>query len=696
MGSEDVITTQEGAAASSDVRTGYLSGPGFVNEPVRYSVVNGIALFQGCIELGPVEAVEADAAAQRAQLSGMAAQADTGAPAPMEMKGVALPGDSTFLWTNGVVPFVIDGGLPDPGRVNQAIAHIHENTPVRFVARTTQANYVRFIRNPGQNWSSSPIGMRGGEQIIRLSDGSNMGVIVHECCHSLGILHEQSRCDRDQFVQIRYDNITAGFEGNFDKFCAAQGFQDYFDYDYGSIMHYGATSFSKNGQPTIVPLRAGVTIGQRNGLSTNDRLTIAHLYARFFGTGHTGVWRSGSGTYGLWVNADWQSFHQKWQEWGQQGLRLTDIHVRRVGNEDRYSGVWLQGTGAYGLWVNASWDSLVAKWKEWGQQGLRLVDLNVRRVGNQDLYSGVWQAGTAAYGLWGNASWDSFVAKWQEWGQQGLRLVDINAHTVGGQTRYTGIWLAGTGGYGLWANATKEGFIAKWKEWAQQGLRLVDIDVHQDGGVNRYSGVFLPGTDAYYLWADVPWESFRARWQQLGAQGLRLIDYEFTTPAMADAGDLDMAGTPAAAAALDDIPVGFGGIFTETGEPADLAAAAAAAHDAMPAMAGSSSSGNGSGGRIQSSVAATATASTQGADGSGGAVLEPASTTSAASATDGMGAVVLVGASDPNSHAAGAQDGVGGTAGLDLDLTGAGSGKGQGKGEAAEKRPAAAGSGAAK
>lgn len=673
---EDIITTQEGSAASKDVRTGYLSGPGFVDEPVRYSVVNGIALFQGCIDMGPVDEVEARAAEVRGQLSSLAPQADGRPPVPLEMKGIGVPTNSQFLWPNGVVPFVVDGGLPDPGRVAQAVDHIHENTGIRFVARTTQANYVRFVRNPNVNFSSSPVGMRGGEQIIRLSDGANMGVIVHECCHTLGILHEQSRCDRDQFVQIRYENITDGFEGNFDKFCPAQGFVDYFDYDYASLMHYGGGSFSKNGQPTIVPLKAGVTIGQRNGLSTNDRLTIAQMYSRFTGTGHTGVWRAGSGAYGLWVNANWASFQEKWQQWSAQGLRLVDIDVRRVANEDRYSGVWLPGTGGYALWVNASWDSLVAKWAEWAKQGLRLVDVSVRRVGNQDLYSGVWQAGTGGYALWGNASWDSFVAKWTEWAKQGLRLVDINAHVVGGVTRYTGVWLAGTGGYALWANASQASFIAKWQEWSKQGLRLVDVNVHQEGGSNRYSGVFLPGTDAHYLWLDAPWESFRARWQQLAAQGLRLVDYEFTTPAAADAGDLDLAGTPALAIG-DTTPVGFGGLFGDDGTPVE----GATSPDAVPATAGTNA--NGSVGYKQD-AGIPASASAVSSDGAGGAVLEPSASTPAPA--DGMGDAVLAPAA--TSAAPATTDGDGGAGGLDVDLT-----KAEGTEASAKRSPVGSGAG---
>jgi Astacin (Peptidase family M12A)/Bacterial tandem repeat domain 1 len=633
---------------SKDVRTGYLSGPGFTDKPVRYNVVDGIAIYDGCIDMGPVEEVEAyaaqlEAAAAPLERGGLAPDgglptAEAAEPAPPEeLKGVGIEPDSTFLWTNGVVPFVVDANLPNPARVTAAINHIHANTGIRFVARTNQTNRVRFVRNGNETFSSSAVGMRGGEQLIRLADGAPMGTIVHECMHALGVLHEQSRCDRDQFVTINYQNILDGFESNFDRMC--EGFRDYYEYDYGSIMHYPATAFSRNNQPTIGPKQAGVTIGQRNAMSVIDRLTIAEMYSRFTGRGHSGVWRAGSGRYALWVNVNWESFRAKWQEWAAQGLRLVDIHVRRVGNENRYSGVWTARSGAYGLWANATWDSFRAKWQEWSGQGLRLIDLHVQRVGGQDRYSGVFVAGTGAYGLWVNGSWDSFRAKWQEWAGQGMRLVDINVRNVGGQDRYSGVWLAGSGGYGLWVNASWESFLAKWQQWAGQGLRLADMSVHQVGGANRYSGAFLPGTDAYYLWANVPWESLRARWEQLGAQGLRLIDYEFTESAAADAADIDVAGAPAEPGAAAELPEGAGGIADDTGaldvRQMEIPAAAPTNGEAAPMAA--PVDGSGEGGFSLGDEAAAPVAD----DGLGGAVLAESSKAAPADPADGVGGAVL-------------------------------------------------------
>jgi hypothetical protein len=614
-GPVQVVTTGNGeAVASTDVRHGYLSGPGFTDAPVTYSVVEGIAVYDGCIDMGPVDDVERYTAEFEAD----------------DTRGIGVPPDSAFLWPNGVVPFVIDPALPDPARVTNAISHFHQRTGIRFRQRTTEPNFIRFVSNGNLDFSSSPIGMRGGEQIVRISNGSGVGVIIHECCHSLGMLHEQSRCDRDSFVTINLNNVRPGTVDNFNRFC--QGFRDYFEYDFGSIMHYGATAFSVNNQPTIVPKTPGTAIGQRQGLSFVDRMTLAEMYRRFDPTVHHGVWRAGTDGHALWVNATWEDFVAKWQEWAAQGLRLVDVNVRNTGAGLRYSGVWRAGTGGYALWGNATWDSFVTKWQEWGGQGLRLVDLAVVRVGNELRFTGAWLPGTEGYALWGHATWESLVTKWQEWAGQGLRLVDVNAVQVGGQTRYFGVWLPGNGGYGLWGNASRDSFISKWQEWSGQGLRLADLSTHRaaDGQI-LWTGAFLPGTEAHYLWVDAPWEGFRARWEQLSQQGMRLVDYENLDPtAPSLTGDMTRDQSGEQTGELDGAALepGGGAWLPEPAVALDQVSAA------RPAAAGQ----NGSAGPV----------------GEGGLVLDPA-------------AEIAVTVSDRESSDGEAQDGEGsgGIGGID-------------------------------
>ncbi|GAB4382694.1 MAG: hypothetical protein Kow00121_43350 [Elainellaceae cyanobacterium] len=552
---------------------GYLTAPGLHEFPVDYVVVDGLAIHEGCIELGTVEEVEAEAAQIRAaHLHQKTTEAGGSADdlVEPEQRGIGLPPTSSFLWTNGVVPYTIANDVPNPGRVDEGIRHIEEKTAIRFVKRTSSnarqyPNYIEIISNGNNSWSSSAIGMRGGRQVIRFSDRHSWPIFVHECCHALGIQHEQCRSDRDEFVEIRWDNIQDDSVGNFQK---KPDSIDYFDYDYGSIMHYPGTSFAKDSsKPTIVPLRRGVTIGQRNGLSYGDRQTIAKIYERFFPRGYAGVWRAGTGRYGLWVNAEWSSFRNKWEEWSNQGLRLHDIHVRQVGNRTLYSGVFLPGTGRHALWANVEWNSFREKWQEWSSQGLRLVSLNTHLSGNQIRYSGAFLPGTGAHGLWANVEWDSFVAKWREWSAQGLRLVNLDVLRVGNQTRYSGAFLPGSGGHGLWANVEWDSFVAKWQEWSAQGLRLVDLDMHQVGNSLRYSGVFLPGNDGHYLWANVSYESFIAKWQELAERGLRLVNFEVADIASRTADVAD--AVPGINLGSDEVadmheePKEFGGIFGE-------------------------------------------------------------------------------------------------------------------------------------
>ncbi len=87
----------------------------------------------------------------------------------------------------------------------------HELTCVRIIARTTESDYVVIKRNAG-SLCSSHVGMQGGRQSMTLAERcvKRPGSTVHEMMHVLGFHHEQCREDRDNFVNVFFDNIKQG------------------------------------------------------------------------------------------------------------------------------------------------------------------------------------------------------------------------------------------------------------------------------------------------------------------------------------------------------------------------------------------------------------------------------------------------------------------------------------------------------
>ncbi|XP_060068160.1 zinc metalloproteinase nas-14-like [Ylistrum balloti] len=109
-------------------------------------------------------------------------------------------------------------------------------------------------------------------------------VFSHEILHVLGLFHEHSRPDRDEYVDIQLQNTIGRSRINFNRIGPKNINSRGVDYDYLSLMHYGSKAFSKNGNYTIVPRpdnnrkRYLNQIGRSRRISKGDARVINLMY----------------------------------------------------------------------------------------------------------------------------------------------------------------------------------------------------------------------------------------------------------------------------------------------------------------------------------------------------------------------------------------------------------------------------------
>ncbi|XP_078540505.1 astacin-like metalloendopeptidase [Lissotriton helveticus] len=221
------------------------------------------------------------------------AKCNEGARKPIDSGDIAVKAtrsalgcpDRRCFWpktANGIVivPYTLSSAfnVDEQAVIASAIQEFATLTCIRFVQRSMQTDYVNILSVDGC-WSY--LGRVGGSQDLSLLKGGcvTKGITQHELNHVLGFVHEQTRSDRDEYVDIIWKYIPQVYVNNFVKMEPETNNLG-LTYDYSSVMHYGRYAFTNtSGQPTILPKPDSTQdIGQRYGLSSLDIFKINTLY----------------------------------------------------------------------------------------------------------------------------------------------------------------------------------------------------------------------------------------------------------------------------------------------------------------------------------------------------------------------------------------------------------------------------------
>uniref|UniRef100_A0A672G0T5 Metalloendopeptidase n=1 Tax=Salarias fasciatus TaxID=181472 RepID=A0A672G0T5_SALFA len=99
------------------------------------------------------------------------------------------------------------------------------------------------------------------------------GTVQHELLHALGFNHEQTRTTGDRHIKVLLQNVQSG------KWSEDRTLNQGTSYDYNSVMQYHKYAFSKNNQPTMLPIpNSNVSFGNAKEMSRADIARLNTLY----------------------------------------------------------------------------------------------------------------------------------------------------------------------------------------------------------------------------------------------------------------------------------------------------------------------------------------------------------------------------------------------------------------------------------
>jgi hypothetical protein len=176
------------------------------------------------------------------------------------------------LWRGGIVPYEINPDLGNIVSIHTAIKTFEQQTNVRFVGRSIQEDYVRFSKQTAGN-PHTEVGRKGGRQFLNASL-NDVGSLMHEMGHSVALMHEHQREDRDDFLIFHADRVTE----HADQYEKKDTIGRTAKYDFESLMHYNAGDASNPIFESLTGIPVPAQIGSHGSLTITDKTFLESLY----------------------------------------------------------------------------------------------------------------------------------------------------------------------------------------------------------------------------------------------------------------------------------------------------------------------------------------------------------------------------------------------------------------------------------
>lgn len=174
-------------------------------------------------------------------------------------------------WQDGIVyyQFADDFSNNEKKIIHECMEYWEVDSIVEFVESSDNEYVVNIYK---RDYFSSTIGQLTFSY-MNLKN-SNKKHITHELGHVLGLTHEHQRPDRDNYIKVNYKNIEENQTHNFDKII--NPLHENIEYDYKSIMHYGAYAFSHNNKPTIEKFKLTINFSDKPSILDLQKINLIY------------------------------------------------------------------------------------------------------------------------------------------------------------------------------------------------------------------------------------------------------------------------------------------------------------------------------------------------------------------------------------------------------------------------------------